>query len=181
MVGHTLEEAYREALKAIPFPMGHPQREAARKELREQLEAGLFERDGKDLTAIRRPQQAFAVSYFKLVASFYNGEIDDLIYRQGRIELLRAYAQRLFELGLLTMVFDDGWVRDFARDSLQWERKLLPVKATGFTEDDGWLLCNPLRQFSQRFFKAVHEEFGRGRLRINPEIYVGVEPQVRER
>lgn len=177
----TLEERYREDVHKIgrQYPKGSPARAQARKALREQFEADVFERDGENTSAIRRPQERFAVRYFELVASFYNGEIDDATYRRRRKNALRAYAERLFELGLLTAVFEDEWVRDFARDSLRFERQILPVKQTGFTEDDGWLLCNPLRQLSRTFFKAVHKDFGQGRLKGTPEIYVGVRPQVR--
>ena len=186
----TPEEQYREDVLAInaAFPKGSADRERERikrwrrfeSEVIEPREADEFERHGENLSVIHRPQHKFAIRYFALVASFYNGEIDDATYKSRRVQLLRQYAQRLFELGLLTAVFDKAWVRDFARDSLRRERQLLPVKNTGFTDDDAWILCNPLRKFSHRFFSAVHSEFGKKRLRNHPDIFVGVELQVRE-
>lgn len=176
----TLEERYREDVRAINmlYPKGSKAREEARAARREQLEADLYERDGNP-TAIRRLQERFAVRYYNLVKSFYDGDIGNAMYLWRRVDALRAYAQRLYELGLLTEVFDDDWIHDFARLSLRRERELLPVKQTGFTDDDAWLLCNPLRQFSRRFFEAVHKEFGCDRLREHPKIYVGVKLQVR--
>lgn len=178
----TLEEAYRENVRAIhvEHPKGSAAREAARRQLSERLEVDQFKRDGRNRAAIHRPQQQFAAKYLQLVTSFYGGEIDDTTYRRRRIRALRRYAERLFESGLVTAVFDDDWIRDFARDSLLFERQLLPVKTTGLTDDDAWLLCNPLREFSRTFFRAVHQEFGIAQLQEHAQTYGGVRPRRRD-
>lgn len=153
-----------------------PEYAAAVLELQLAREARAFERVGK-LGAIYRSQQRFAGDYYNLVASFYSGEIDDRTYKAGRIELLRDYAKRLHEVGLLWSTFDEPWIRDWAEAALAHERELLPVPATRkqFTDEDAATLCDPLREFSKAFFERVHAELGAGRLRDMPRIFGGVD------
>lgn len=179
MPEHTLLERYRRDVRSITYPRGSPERAAEKVRLSNQYEADKYRREGGAPHAIHRLQWRFAEEYYQLVGAFYNGEVVDQEYQRRRIRALRRYAEGLQELGLVSGVFDDAWVRDFARDSLELERSLLPVKTTGFTEDDGWLLCNPLRDFSKQFFKRVHSDFGIGRLKEHPEVYGGVRPQQR--
>ena len=178
---HTLEERYRAAVRAIPHPKGSPERAAERQRLSNQYEADKYRREGGAPHAIHRLQWRFAEEYYRLVGAFYNGEVEDWEYQQRRVRTLRRYAEGLQELGLASGVFDDAWVKDFARDSLELERSLLPVPDvfTGWTSEDAWLLCNPLRDFSKQFFKRVHSDFGIGRLKEHPEVYGGVAPKQR--
>jgi hypothetical protein len=171
----TLEWEYREKLKQIPYPRGSDERALAKREAWREYEAQVFQRDGS-VDVIHTMQAKFAVEYYRLLKAFYDGKLSEQEYRRRRIVTLRRYAERLLKVGLLTGVFDDAWIRDFAQASLQRERELLPVprEFTGFTDEDAALLCNPLRTYSRRFFKAVHAEFGVGRLRQTPEIYDGV-------
>lgn len=173
-----LKDRYRSELRAIALPKGSAEREAARQELYRQYQADSFRQEGGAPHTVHWAQRMFAVEYYKLVASFYNGELlDDAAYRRQRVRVLRRYAQRLRHRGLLTGVFDDAWIDGFARDSLQLERGLLPVPRvfTGWTEEDAQLLCDPLRSFSKRFFRAVHAEFGVPRLKKDQETYGGVD------
>lgn len=177
----TLEEQYRVAVHAITHSRGSPERAAEKDRLSSQYEADKYRREDGAPHAIHRLQWKFAEEYYLLVAAFYNGEVEDREYRRRRVETLRRYAEGLQELGLAYGVFDDAWVWDFARDSLELERSLLPVPDvfTGWTPEDAWLLCNPLRDFSKQFFKRVHSDFGIGRLKEYPEVYGGVAPQQR--
>ncbi len=176
----ALEDAYRAELERIPYAQGTAEHAVAKRRVWRKFEedalARAFQRDG-DTRIIRRMQAKFAGEYYTLVESFYNGEVSEEDYRLRRIRTLRRYAERLVELGLLTGVFDAAWIRDFAWDSLRHERKLLPVPGvfTGWTDANSETLCIPLRDFSKRFFRALHAEFGVGRLRLVPEVYGGVE------
>jgi hypothetical protein len=176
----ALADAYRAELERIPHARGTDEWAAAKLTVWRKFEEGAlvraFQREG-DTRIIRRVQVKFAQEYYTLVESFYNGEVPEEDYRLRRIRTLRRYAERLVKLGLLTGVFDAAWVRGFARDSLQHERELLPVPDvfTGWTDANSETLCIPLRDFSKRFFRALHAEFGVGRLRETPEAYGGVE------
>ena len=171
----TLERTYRDAVRSITHPQGSEERGLEKRLLWKQYQAGLMLRDGAP-GIVYRMQSKFATEYYQLVESFYLGKVDDTTYQRRRVRTLRRYAQRLHELKLLRAVFDDAWVGDFARDSLRHERKLLPVPAEPrWTAEDAAVLCDPLREFSKRFFRAVHAEFGVGKLRERAELYGGVD------
>ncbi len=172
----TLEDEYRAAVHAIPHSRGSVAYGAVKARLWDRFEADKYRRGDGAPTSVNRLQRRFAVEYYQLVESFYNGEVTDQDYRRRRVLTLRRYAQRLLDLGLVSGVFDDAWVRDFARDSLQLERQLVPVPHhTGWTEKESTLLCNPLRDFSKQFFRRVHAQFGVGRLKEHPKVYGGVD------
>lgn len=174
----TLEERYRENVQTINArrPKGSAIRERERTALREKFEADIFERDGAPWI-IHRLQRKLIMEGFPLVKAFYDGELRDADYQRLRLDVSRRYAERLLALGLVSAVFADGWVEDFQRECLALERSLVPVPRvfTGFTADDALLLCDPIREFTKRFLKDVHERFGVGRLKREPEIYGGID------
>jgi len=178
----TLEKDYQGDVAAIceRHPAGSEERRLAKAEAWDRFDAKIFERNGR-VSVIERCQRKFAGDYLPVLQSRYQGTVDDGAYQLARIGVFRAYAQRLFELDLLTAVFDDDWIARFAEDSLAEERRVLPIPRVPrtLTEADLWLLCNPLRRFSWQFFEAVHTEFGIGRLASEPEIFDGVAEQDR--
>ncbi len=181
----TAEEDYRRDVAAIrrDHPAG-PERDSRKARRWERYEADLFERDG-NLTIVYRLQQLFATRYHFALKDFYNREIDEEAYKKRRVEALRKYARQLFNLGLLVGVFDNEWIFDFANNSLAVEREVIPAPEPGppitegdpkyFTNADADPFCDPLRDFSKRFFHRLHIEFGVGRLKRHPEIYGGVD------
>jgi hypothetical protein len=178
----TAEEDYRRDVAEIrrDSPAG-PERDSRIARRWERFEADLFERDGH-LVIVYRFQQLFAVAYLKTLKAFYLGEIDDAAFRRRRVRVLRRYAERLFDVGLIDRVWDDAWVSDFARDSLAFEREILPVPARRdtFGEAEAALLCDPLRDFSKRYFEAVHTRFGIGRIQRRPKLFGGVDSTLRD-
>lgn len=173
----TAEDAYRAALRALSPELSPAELGQAKLRLQRWLQAQRFLRDGGSPRAVYRPQQQFAREYMVLLQDFYGGKVTDQEYQQLRRAAFRRYARRLERMGLVSGVFDDAWLADFARDSLRLERQLVPVprQFTGFTEENAALLCDPLRNRFKVFLRAVHAEFGVGRLRTRPEVYGGVD------
>lgn len=177
----TLEKDYQGDVAAIceRHPAGSEERRLAKAERWEQYEVAVFKRDGKP-RIVWALQGHFAKAILVQLSDLYGGKIDAAEYRRRKIDAARRYARRLFELGLMTEVFDDDWVRARVGEVIRTERELVPLKTTGFTKEDAALLCDRSISDAKDFFRSLHVRFGLDRLKRTPEIFGGIDESLRD-
>jgi hypothetical protein len=77
-------------------------------------------------------------------------------------------------LGLASEVPDDTWITPFSEDGIKEELRLVPAKTTGRTDEDIIISDVPLRDKCQEVISAFHSQFGIGRLKEEPDIFMGL-------
>jgi hypothetical protein len=143
----------------------------------EEYEARLFERDGKP-ALIHRYQARLAREGTASLLRMQRGEIRVAEYRQRMLDDAQRYVRRLVALGLMSRVFEADWFRSYADAIIAEERRLLPRIGTEPSEDDWARSCEPLRDMAKTFFRAMHVDFGVGRLQRYPDIFGGIDPSL---
>lgn len=171
-----LEERYRRDFNVLTstYPAGSEERRRAKRELWEQFQADIFLRDGNK-EIIYGLQRQLVTSLYTIIAGFYDREVSDKEYLDQHLHVFRQYCARLVELGLARGVPEDAWIIPFSQDGIREQLRLLPAKTTGLTDEDAELLCDPLRDKSKEVLEAFHSQFGIGRLKDEPDIYIGID------
>ncbi len=173
----TLEERYELALREAWAGVDDATEKSEIKwALWEKFQAEVFLRDGEDPGTILKFQRQMAVDFLAAIKAFYEGRVSSEGSHARHTVIFREYCERMVKLELAISVPRDTWIKPFVDDGILMERTLLPVSRTKlFTDEDADLLCVPLRNKSKEFILAFHSQYGIGRLKDTPDIYVGID------
>jgi hypothetical protein len=162
---------YRKEIEIIEDP---EERQLAKRDLWEKFLAGSFLRDGNG-EIVYKLQKKLATELFLIIKGFYGGNLSPQNYRKERLAVFQQYCSRMVELGLATATPEDAWIAQFSEEGIAAELELLPAKTTGLTDADALALCTPLRDKSKEVLVAYHTQFGIGKLKEKPDIYIGID------
>ena len=178
----TLEESYELALREAWRGVDDVAEKSEIKwALWEKFQAEVFIRDGEGSGTILKFQRQMAVDFLAAIKAFYEGKVSNADSHARHTAIFREYCERMVKLELAISVPRDTWIKPFVDDGILMERTLLPVSWDKlFTDEDADLLCIPLRNKSKEFIQAFHSQYGIGRLKNNPDIYVGIDLSERE-
>ena len=128
--------------------------------------------NGIDTELFEFLQEEMLMRYANIQTAFYSGELDDTSYKRRRVtDISKWYADKLYGLGLISQEINENFIKDYATTSLRDERREVPVKTSGLTNDEMERLCNVLCKQSVIFLEKLHTDYGIDKLRQKPDVY----------
>ncbi len=167
------KDAYRAKLEALilTYPNRGADHQREKIDAYTTYESVLYEQTG-DKTYIHNLQSRMISKIGILQLLYYSKNMNRSDYERRRVtEGIIVYSKKLKDDGVFHSIPDRAWVQSYEDNALAIEASILSPRDSGMTRVEEVDICNQLCSGAKPFFKRLHEVFGVGRIKQEPEIY----------